>query len=303
VQFLLSGQNLGLEKYTYDVFGKPKIVGWNGDVRGISLYGNRFLFTGREYLYTLGIYDYRHRHYHPGLGRFIQTDPIGFGGDPMNLYRYCSGNPILHGDPTGLVATGRDSFWEMAKWFDSANTSALQGSFGEHMDRMDARDSGAGGEGASRSIEAKNQLSSAGTTSQNGSAQSQSYGAGTTIERSEENHGVVKIPPLYYQTYINFKYVLKDALGNPLPAGVPVHESITFTNQHFVLPKTPEFHDGVTLAGGIVRDHYATPFYLMGGHSTINQTLQLPSGAKMNWSTTMKYNGNYTTDTLRGSFQ
>jgi RHS repeat-associated protein len=102
VQFLLSGQNLGLEKYTYDTFGKPKIVGWNGDVRGISLYGNRFLFTGREYLYTLGIYDYRHRHYHPGLGRFIQTDPVGFGGDPLNLYRYCSGNPVLHGDPTGL---------------------------------------------------------------------------------------------------------------------------------------------------------------------------------------------------------
>jgi len=103
VQFLLSGQNLGLEKYTYDAFGKPRIVGWNGDVRTISLYGNRFLFTGREYLYTLGLYDYRHRLYHPGLGRFIQTDPVGFGGDPMNLYRYCSGNPILHGDPTGLL--------------------------------------------------------------------------------------------------------------------------------------------------------------------------------------------------------
>jgi RHS repeat-associated protein len=105
VQFLLSGQNLGLEKYTYDAFGKPKIVGWNGDVRGISLYGNRFLFTGREYLYTLGIYDYRHRHYHPGLGRFIQTDPIGFGGDPSNLYRYSGGNPIFHSDPTGLQET------------------------------------------------------------------------------------------------------------------------------------------------------------------------------------------------------
>jgi RHS repeat-associated protein len=103
VQFLLSGElNLGLEKYTYDAFGQPRITGWNGDVRTISRYGNRFMFTGREYLYTLGIYDYRHRHYHPGLGRFIQTDPIGFGGDPMNLYRYCSSNPILHSDPTGL---------------------------------------------------------------------------------------------------------------------------------------------------------------------------------------------------------
>ncbi len=103
VQFLLSGElNLGLEKYTYDAFGQPRITGWNGDVRTISRYGNRFMFTGREYLYTLGIYDYRHRLYHPGLGRFIQTDPIGFKGDPMNLYRYCGGNPVLHSDPTGL---------------------------------------------------------------------------------------------------------------------------------------------------------------------------------------------------------
>ena len=61
------------------------------------------MFTGREYLFTLGIYDYRHRHYHPNLGRFMQVDPIGFKGDPMNLYRYCGANPVMHGDPMGLV--------------------------------------------------------------------------------------------------------------------------------------------------------------------------------------------------------
>jgi RHS repeat-associated protein len=143
VQFLLSGQNYGLEKYTYDAFGKPHIVGANGDVRGISLYGNRFLFTGREYLYTLGIYDYRHRLYHPGLGRFIQTDPIGFGGDPMNLYRYCSGNPVLHGDPTGL-------------WDSNSNNKSSLTSFGggdwvtgsdglSDRDRHDHHDMGSGG--------------------------------------------------------------------------------------------------------------------------------------------------------------
>jgi RHS repeat-associated protein len=103
VQFLLSGEaHLGLEKYTYDVFGKPTITGWNGDARPISLYGNRFLFTGREYLYTLGIYDYRHRKYHPRLGRFMQVDPIGFKGDSLNLYRYCRSNPVNRTDPLGL---------------------------------------------------------------------------------------------------------------------------------------------------------------------------------------------------------
>lgn len=115
VQFLLSDQpNPGLEKYTYDVFGKPTITGWNGDARPFSNHGNRFLFTGREYLYTLGIYDYRHRLYHPGLGRFIQTDPIGFEGDPLNLYRYCIGNPVLHIDPMGTYAQG--SGWNKENW-------------------------------------------------------------------------------------------------------------------------------------------------------------------------------------------
>jgi RHS repeat-associated protein len=132
VQFLLSDRpEPGLEKYTYDVFGKPTIKGWNGDGRPISNHGNRFLFTGREYLYTFGLYDYRHRIYHPGLGRFIETDPLGqqiegaklsvqqtamyalggtapekFGSSELNLYRYCHNNPINHSDPFGLVPPG-----------------------------------------------------------------------------------------------------------------------------------------------------------------------------------------------------
>jgi RHS repeat-associated protein len=132
VQFLLSDHptSPGLEKYTYDAFGKPTITGWAGEPRPISSYGNRFLFTGREYLYTLGIYDYRHRHYHPGLGRFIQTDPLGlqiegvklsaeqtalyaagsapasFSSSELNLYRYCHNDPVDKNDPFGLLDTG-----------------------------------------------------------------------------------------------------------------------------------------------------------------------------------------------------
>ena len=77
VVFLLDCHGGGLEKYTYDAFGKPKIYDWQGNERSKSAFGNRFMFTGREYTSELGIYDYRHRMYHPGLGRFLQTDPIG----------------------------------------------------------------------------------------------------------------------------------------------------------------------------------------------------------------------------------
>jgi RHS repeat-associated protein len=63
----------------------------------------RFLFQGRDYLKEGGIYDYRNRFYHPGLGRFLQPDPIGFKGDAGNLYRYCGNDPVDRSDPMGLI--------------------------------------------------------------------------------------------------------------------------------------------------------------------------------------------------------
>jgi RHS repeat-associated protein len=99
---LLGSSNNILEKYTYDAFGTPKITDANGNVRTESAYGNRFMFTGREYLKELGIYDYRHRFYDPGLGRFLQRDPIGFAAGDTNLFRYCGDDPVNRRDPLGL---------------------------------------------------------------------------------------------------------------------------------------------------------------------------------------------------------
>jgi RHS repeat-associated protein len=102
VRFLLDQNGNGVEKYTYDAFGAVTITDWSGNVRSNSAYGNRFLFKGNSYIALLGVYDNRNRIYHPGIGRFLQSDPIGFDGDPNNLYRFCGNNPVLDGDPTGL---------------------------------------------------------------------------------------------------------------------------------------------------------------------------------------------------------
>jgi RHS repeat-associated protein len=91
-----------IEKYTYDAFGQPTILSAGGTQLSTSAVGNRFMFQGREFFPELGIYDYRHRMYHPGLGRFLQTDPLGFGGGDANLLRYCSNDPVNRSDPTGL---------------------------------------------------------------------------------------------------------------------------------------------------------------------------------------------------------
>jgi RHS repeat-associated protein len=74
----------------------------NAQLLAVSSVGNRFLFTGREYLAEIGLYDYRNRFYSPSLGRFLQTDPIGFSAGDENLYRYVFNNSITVNDPDGL---------------------------------------------------------------------------------------------------------------------------------------------------------------------------------------------------------
>ena len=75
---------------TYDEYGIPG-----------SANQGRFQYTGQTWLPEAGLYYYKARVYSPTLGRFLQTDPIGYA-DGLNWYAYTHGDPVNGTDPMGL---------------------------------------------------------------------------------------------------------------------------------------------------------------------------------------------------------
>ena len=84
----------------YDSFGNCQIL-----VEEIT---NNLRFAGQYYDQETGLHYNWNRYYDPETGRYLQTDPLGYG---LNLYAYCFNNPHSWIDPAGLCFYKKISDW------------------------------------------------------------------------------------------------------------------------------------------------------------------------------------------------
>ncbi len=117
---LVNGGGEVLNRYTYDAFGNTASYS--------EAVANRFIYAGEQFDKITGEYYLRARYYDPATSRMLTEDSYrGDIRDPqsLNLYTYCSNNPIRYIDPSGNKCIDAVAGW--AKSIDDAIFFGLGG--------------------------------------------------------------------------------------------------------------------------------------------------------------------------------
>jgi RHS repeat-associated protein len=118
VRDLVANDGSVIAHYSYDSYGQPLSI----DSPAVE---NDLRFTGREYSASTGLLYLRARYYSPRLGRFINEDPIGFGGGDVNTYRYAQNSPINLFDLSGEATFSEYSIQTRIQAFVTAAEECL----------------------------------------------------------------------------------------------------------------------------------------------------------------------------------
>jgi RHS repeat-associated protein len=103
VTALVNSSGTVVERYVYDPYGAVTFLTASWSTLSSSAYAWRYLHQGWRFDTATGLYNVRHRDESPTLGRWLETDPLGFGGGDPNLYRDEGNNPTDQIDPSGLM--------------------------------------------------------------------------------------------------------------------------------------------------------------------------------------------------------
>ena len=93
VRYVLDAAGNVQNDYQYDAFGQR--------IAGHENIPNRLRYNAQIEDDLTGLYYLRARYYNTGIGRFTQEDVIY--NDGLNLYAYCSSNPVMYSDPSGFA--------------------------------------------------------------------------------------------------------------------------------------------------------------------------------------------------------
>ena len=93
VRYVLDAAGNVQNDYRYDAFGQR--------IAGQENIPNRLRYNAQIEDDLTGLYYLRARYYNTGIGRFTQEDVIY--NDGLNLYAYCSSNPVMYADPSGYA--------------------------------------------------------------------------------------------------------------------------------------------------------------------------------------------------------
>ena len=121
-----------VERYSYNDYGCVSVTNGAGVALPANSWGtphsaiaNPYLFIGREVDEESGLYYYRARYYDCAKGRFLQTDPLGYG-DGLNFYAaYFVPNGV---DPLGLCKSQwgeSDCKLGKAEWIEEPHIANL----------------------------------------------------------------------------------------------------------------------------------------------------------------------------------